>query len=227
MYVCIFIVDRRSFCFSLCGCWSPVGLYLYWYYGSWTKQVIGVGYYVFLEGNSFEIHSALLDLKISHSNVFSTSCCCNPQAKKRGLGRLSFEVQGSEQAGGCHGCFSLFRNSNMWASGSTPHFVSYFPPIFPNFSHDVSACFFTRLWGLKDFIVLQECEHVHICWSGRLGSECGWDTAEAECSLENVWGIFLIVANTFCLSGVYRVFFFIEDAVLLKYFSQRTFDPDG
>ena len=29
--------------------------------------------------------------------------------------------------------------------GSTPHFVRCFPPIFPNFSHDVSACFFTRL----------------------------------------------------------------------------------
>lgn len=51
-----------------------------------------------------------LGLKFSHSEVLSTSRCCNPQAKKRGLGRLSFEVQGSEQERGCHGCFSLFRN---------------------------------------------------------------------------------------------------------------------
>lgn len=34
----------------------------------------------------------------------------NPQEKKRGLGCLSFEMEGSEQAGGWPGGFSLFKN---------------------------------------------------------------------------------------------------------------------
>lgn len=64
----------------------------------------------FLEGKAFKINSAPLGLKISHSDVLSTSCCFNQQEKKEGLGCLSFEVEGSEQAGGCHCCFFLFRN---------------------------------------------------------------------------------------------------------------------
>lgn len=64
----------------------------------------------FLRERLLKFFLLFLALKILHSEVSSTSCCCNPQAKKRGLGSLSFEVQGSEQEGGCHGCFSLFRN---------------------------------------------------------------------------------------------------------------------
>lgn len=33
-----------------------------------------------------------------------------PKQRMGGAGRLTFEAQGSEQEGGCHGGFSLFRN---------------------------------------------------------------------------------------------------------------------
>lgn len=74
-----------------------------------TRLVVWVGFYTFLEDKAFEI--TLCSFRFKNFLIpMSMSCCCNPQEKKRRLGRLSFEIEGSEQAGGCHGCFPLFRN---------------------------------------------------------------------------------------------------------------------
>lgn len=73
-----------------------------------TRLVVWVGFYTSLEGKAFKINFAPLGLKFSHSDVCVLPC--NPHEKKRRLGRLSFEMEGSEQAGGCHGCLPLFRN---------------------------------------------------------------------------------------------------------------------
>lgn len=81
--------------------------------------------------------------------------------------------KGRVSTGGAVTVVSLFvQGFGLVSHGSTPHFVRCFPPIFPNFTHDVSACFFTRLEGPGRPHCFTECELVHICWAGRLGSVC-------------------------------------------------------
>lgn len=76
------------------------------------------------------------------------SCLCLaaviPEKRKGTLDASLLKRKGQHRRGLLR-LFLFVQGFGLVSHGSTPHFVRCFPPIFPNFTHDVSACFFTRL----------------------------------------------------------------------------------